>query len=89
MSWNNRIFKRDYDGQTLYEIHETFYNSGGKICAWTDKPEFGPAETIDELIDWINMIYHDAVKYRDDILDYDCNEFAAWDYEEDDETDSD
>ena len=99
MSWNNRIFKRDYYGKTLYEIHEVFYNDDGNICTWTDEPEFGPAETIDELIDWIKMIYEDAVKYREDLLDYDSTPQDKWDFdrikadtcnpEEDDETHSD
>ena len=96
MSWNNRIFKRDYAGQTLYEIHETFYNDKGEVCAWTDEPDFGPDETIGELIDRIKLIYDDAVKYRGDILDYDSKIQAEWDFdddivelEEDNETDSD
>ena len=93
MSWNNRIFKRDYAGQTLYEIHEVFYNDKGDVCAWTDEPDFGPAETVEELIGEIKMIYDDAVKYREDLLDYDSTPQAEWDFntepEEDDETNSD
>jgi len=74
MTWNYRIFKRDYPNDVeckhRYELHETFYD-GKKPMMWTqDIEEVGPCESVDELINMLERMLTDAKKSRDDILDY-------------------
>ena len=71
MTWNYRIFKRNYDGETLYELHETFYDKDNKPDSWTKEPEFGPYESACELIEELRVMLEDAKKYKNDVLDYD------------------
>ena len=80
--WNNRIFKRDYNGKTFYEIHEVFYNDDKKILWWSTEPEFGPFETIEDLIGTIETLQEDAIRSKDDVLDFGSNPEADWDDEE-------
>ena len=72
MSWNYRIFKRKYDNETMYELHETFYDDEGKLDSWSKEPEYGPYESVDELIDDLDLMLDDAKRYC--VLDYDKEE---------------
>lgn len=88
MSWNYRIFKHEYPGlicdpipQIMYELREVYYNDAGQVCGWTiEKPSVGPSESIDELIEEIEMHLRDAKKCRDDVLDFDMEPEGDWDY---------
>ena len=70
MTWNYRIFKRNYDGETLYELHDTFYNEEGKPDSWTEDPQFGPCESVHDLIEELTMMLKDAGQYKDGVLNY-------------------
>jgi len=89
MSWNYRIFKREYPdaaGQTTYyELHEVYYNSAGKIVAWTIDPMSGPADSVDDLMSGLRMMARDAYKYRNDVLDFEMAPEGNWDWDEDEE----
>jgi len=69
--WNYRIFKRNYSGETLYELHETFYDDEGKPDSWSKEPEFGPCESVHDLMEDLRLMLKDAGRYSDDVLDYD------------------
>jgi len=81
-SWNYRIFKRNYPEAitpTLYELHEVYYNKAHKIVAWTQDPEGGPAESVEELLDEMRMKARDAWQSRNDVLDYEMKPEGEWD----------
>ena len=87
MSWNYRIFKREYPEAsgptTFFELHEVYYNKAQQIVAWSTEPEAGPQETIDELLTELHMMARDAEKCRDDILEYEMKPEGDWDHQED------
>ena len=88
MSWNYRIFKREYPEAsgptTFYELHEVYYNSAHKIVAWSTKPEAGPQESEEELLSELRMMARDAYRCRDDVLDYEMEPEGDWDEDEED-----
>jgi len=81
--WNYRVFRREYPGTidvpVGYELHEVYYNSAGQIVAWSTEPEAGPAESVDELIEELEMRLRDAERCREDILNYDMEPEGDWD----------
>ncbi len=38
MSWNHRIVAEKDGGETIYRIHEVFYDDGGSPTSWTEDP---------------------------------------------------
>ena len=70
MSWNNRIFKHEKDGEEYFGIHETYYDKDGNIEGWTENPISGLYDSVEDLIESHNMITKDIKKYSKDILDY-------------------
>ena len=86
--WNYRIFKREYPESTtpvMYELHETFYNSDDKIVAWSVDPEFGPCESVVELITRLQMMVDDAAQSSERVLDYAMEPEGDWDEDEEDD----
>ncbi len=37
MTWNFRIVKKIFDGETLYEVHEVYYDENGAVESWTEE----------------------------------------------------
>ena len=80
--WNNRIMcHAEKDGTKWYAIHEVYYNRNGEICAWSTDPNYISGGNVDDLIGGLSNVYNDALKYRDDILDYDMEAEGKWDWE--------
>ena len=83
MSWNYRIFKREYPetfgSTTFYGLYETYYNDAHQIVAWSTEPEAGPQESVEELLSEVRMMARDAYKCRDDVLDYEMEPEGDWD----------
>ena len=87
MSWNYRIFRREYPefigpfySGAFYELQEVYYNKAGQIVLWgCGEPEAGPCGTVDELIEELRMKARDAWKSREDILDFDMEPEGDWD----------
>ena len=83
MSWNYRIFKREYPNDvhctTYFELHEVYYNDAHQIVAWSTEPEAGPQESVEELLSEVRMMAKDAYKCRDDVLDYEMEAEGDWD----------
>jgi hypothetical protein len=49
-TWNYRVIKStNDDGETLYQIHEAFYNDSGELSLITENPVSPCGETLDEL----------------------------------------
>ena len=85
MSWNYRVFRHKYPGtvkEVLYELRETYYDKDGKICAWdaSEEPSSATGESVEELIEVLELQLRDAKKCRDDILDFDMEPEGDWDY---------
>ena len=72
--WNYRIVKRtgrrNGENVTLYGLHEVYYDDLGNPTRCTVKPQAGPAESVEELLEELRMMARDAYKTRKDILDY-------------------
>jgi hypothetical protein len=51
MTWNYRVIRKpDPDGlPDQFEIHEVYYDSAGRIEAWTEEPCTPFGESLDEL----------------------------------------
>lgn len=72
MSWNIRILKhtlnsggKDY---TYYGAHEVYYTKDGTIAAWDEEPTI-QGDTIDELIQYAELLTKDLKKRRDEVID--------------------
>lgn len=76
MHWNVRIFKhnvgidQDDNPITYYAAHETYYDKGNKVDGYTEDPIELRMDTVDGLIDYVEMILTDLKKTRDKVLDY-------------------
>lgn len=81
MSWNYRIFRHVSEtGQAgewseYYQLHEAYYpDDCGKRRAkpdgWTEESPQIIGDTVDELINVLEMMLKDAKKCKKDILDY-------------------
>ena len=73
MTWNNRIIKMIDKNGTFYGLHEVYYDvindDDEPTVMWTEKPEFGYFDSVDELIESLEMMLKDANRCKDDILD--------------------
>lgn len=63
---------------TTYALHEYYYNlDSGSIQSnsWTKNPiTLDQFESVDDLIESLDMMLKDAIFYRDQILDYETGE---------------
>ena len=48
-TWNHRVVKVAYEGETFFGIHEAYYGPGWDDLSWTEKPVAPVGETIEEL----------------------------------------
>lgn len=78
--WNNRIIKHT-DGS--YGLYEVIYNDDNEIAAHDSKPTI-VGDSVDELIQSLQMMLSDIDKCKHDILDIDKITFAPL-YDENDE----
>jgi hypothetical protein len=69
--WNYRIIK-DKDSYGLYEV---IYNDAKEICAHTEKAELS-ADSVDDLIKYLEMMLSDAIKSKEDVLEMGGIKFA-------------
>ena len=67
--WNYRIIQRPgkKDQDDYYGLFEMFYNDQGEISLMTVEPEM-VAESVDELINTLKLMYNDAKRYKNDVL---------------------
>ena len=68
MSWNYRVMKKKIRGEDVFEIHEVYYTTEGKVKAWTENPIIPYGETMEELKEDILMQSRALEK---PVLDYD------------------
>jgi len=78
MSWNYRIMEDGEGIQKYYSLREVFYHNKKKIRAFTKEPEYPIGDTVEDLIQNIEMMLKDAKKSRNDILKSDM-ECIGWD----------
>lgn len=81
MTWSYRAIKKQYLDEEYYEIHEVYYNQDGDIWGMTENPIAPIGQTLDELINELQMIITD-IKQRTP-LDYEVlqDNFAEPDFE--------
>ncbi len=60
MSWNHRILRRTFEGETFYAVHEVYYDENGNPNGCTDESVSPKGETMDELRSDI-LSFHDAL----------------------------
>lgn len=63
----------------MYELHEVYYNEAKEIVAWTEDPEGGPVESIEELLEEMRMKARDTWQSRNDVLDCEMRPEGKWD----------
>jgi len=57
MSWNYRVYKRNYRGRDFFEIYEAFYSSGNpKPDSYTTNPMTPCGESKEELKEVLKMM---------------------------------
>lgn len=54
-TWDYRVIKKKHDGNTIFHIHEVYYDESGAIESWTMEPIQPMGETESELRE---DIYH-------------------------------
>ncbi len=72
MHWNYRIFRHSNPSGATFALHEVYYDEAGKPAQWTDEPECGHFDSVDELIQAIEQMLRDAKLCAEDILDFDA-----------------
>lgn len=71
-TWNYRIIRKDNGLGFVYQIHEVYYDEGGKITTWSEEPVAPMGETVRELDEDVRMQReafekpHLRLKYTDD-----------------------
>ena len=53
-----------------FALHEVYYDDDGKPKSWTQEPETGHWDSVDELIGAHEMMLKGARKCRDDVLEF-------------------
>lgn len=51
MTWNHRVMRSEYAGESYHTIREVFYDEDGNIEGWTAEPIAPQGETPEELRD--------------------------------------
>ena len=49
MTWNYRAIKETCEGETIYQVHECYYDDKGELERWTKDPICAQGETLEEL----------------------------------------
>jgi len=49
MTWNYRAIKEICEGETVYQVHECYYNEKGELERWTENAICPQGETLEEL----------------------------------------
>lgn len=71
--WNHRIFRHKGKEGPTFSLHECYYNEEKKPDGWTKEPiSVAHYESVDELIEALEMMLKDAKKSQKDVLDYDA-----------------
>lgn len=70
MTWNHRVMKRVIHGETIYAIHEVFYEDDGKL-SWTENEVYPCGETLEELEECLERMRLALAK---PVLNYDAKE---------------
>jgi len=73
MSWNYRLCKQTVttpsgELETVFAIHEVYYEEDGQITAWTERPAYPMGETRDE---FLGDMYHYRQAVEKGIVDLD------------------
>ncbi len=71
MTWNNRIVRHRDKAEDYYEIHEVYYDENGKIDGVTEESIKPYGDTVEELIEHLEQLLKDAVRSKEDVLNYD------------------
>ena len=69
MSWNYRVMRRTERDETIFAIHEVYYEKDGAIKAWSADPVHPQGETFGELTEDIAMYQRAFTKRVLDIRD--------------------
>jgi len=70
--WNYRIIKKD----NIYGLYEVIYNDDKEISAHSDMPEI-ESESVEDLINSLEMMLEDARKSASNILEYENITFSS------------
>lgn len=72
MSWNYRLVKhKDRYGDDWFAVHEAYYEDGEeRPHSITKEPIDLGGESMEEVLDDLELIKKDILKYKDEILNY-------------------
>lgn len=65
-------FRHKNPSGDTFALHEVYYDEAGKPAQWTDEPECGHFDSVEELIEAIEQMLRDAKLCAEDILDFDA-----------------
>jgi hypothetical protein len=83
MSWNIRLWQlKTKTGETYLEAKETYYNSKGEICACTENPVNICGDSVEDILEYLELLKRDIERSKEDILVDDGFIFAPWSHEE-------
>jgi hypothetical protein len=60
MIWNYRAIKETCEGETVYQVHECYYDDKGELERWTKDAVCAQGETLTELMVELRMMVHDV-----------------------------
>jgi hypothetical protein len=72
MSLNNRVMRHVVNNQSLYGLHEVYYNEKGEAENWSEKPTTGLFESVEELEGHLLILVKDLARNNNEnsILEY-------------------
>ena len=79
MSWNHRVWHSVVCSEDVFQIHETYYNDNGEICACTEGAIVPHGSSLGELED--NLIRMLEATGQP-VLETEGFAFAQWSYDE-------
>jgi hypothetical protein len=60
MTWNYRAIKETCEGETVYQVHECYYDDKGELEGWSENPIYPQGETLEELRADLSEMLHDV-----------------------------
>jgi len=60
MTWNYRAIKETCEGETVYQVHECYYDDKGELEGWTENAICAQGETLKELRTDLRMMLRDV-----------------------------